>query len=115
MFTPQFINATKGSVITFMFAAANHSVAESSFATPCEPLANGFNSGFVPFTDEPGVWNLTVTDDATRKHLPCLSSPKHFIYRSYQRQLSGSIAHSKPRHRPTVRQAWLGTSPNGTC
>ncbi|KAI0744094.1 hypothetical protein C8Q80DRAFT_1272680 [Daedaleopsis nitida] len=65
MFTPQFVNAAKGSVITFQFVAANHSVAESSFATPCEPLEGGFDSGFVPFTGEPGVWNLTVTDDTT--------------------------------------------------
>lgn len=86
-FDPQFVNATKGSVITFVFAAANHSVAESSFATPCEPVASGFNSGFVPITDNtPGVWNLTVTDDTTRAYPPPPLIPNPFpcCIRSYR-------------------------------
>ena len=73
-FDPQFVNATKGSVITFQFAAANHSVAQSSFVKPCEPLENGFNSGFVPVgaNAAPGVWNLTITDDTAREPAsPC--------------------------------------------
>ncbi|KAI0687261.1 hypothetical protein C8Q76DRAFT_300118 [Earliella scabrosa] len=62
-FEPQFITVTQpNTVVTFQFVAANHSVAQSTFATPCAPLANGFNSGFVPVGNGTGSWNLTVTD-----------------------------------------------------
>ena len=54
-------------VVTFQFVALNHSVSQSSFATPCEPLDGGFNSGFVPVGDGQGTWNLTVTDVSQRK------------------------------------------------
>ncbi|KAI0687254.1 hypothetical protein C8Q76DRAFT_299929 [Earliella scabrosa] len=65
-FEPQFINVTQpNTVVTFQFVAANHSVAQSTFATPCAPLANGFNSGFVPVGNGTGSWNLTVTDVTT--------------------------------------------------
>ncbi|TBU29118.1 hypothetical protein BD311DRAFT_738837 [Dichomitus squalens] len=65
-FSPQFVNATANSTITFVFdtPSTNHTVAQSSFAKPCEPLANGFDSGYTP--GAAGVaaptWNLTVTD-----------------------------------------------------
>ncbi|KAH9936873.1 uncharacterized protein BXZ73DRAFT_100288 [Epithele typhae] len=70
-FSPNNINATKGEVITFLFNGmpGNHTVAQSSFATPCEPLASGFDSGYVlvkngtsgPFP----TFNLTITDETT--------------------------------------------------
>ncbi|KAI0751773.1 hypothetical protein C8Q80DRAFT_1251961 [Daedaleopsis nitida] len=77
-FDPQFVNATKGSVITFQFVAANHSVAESSFVTPCQPVDGGFNSGFVPIAanNTPGVWNLTVTDDTAPVWFYCPQQAK---------------------------------------
>ncbi|OBZ71824.1 hypothetical protein A0H81_08145 [Grifola frondosa] len=68
LFTPSSINATVGSVITFDFSGApgNHTVAQSSFASPCAPLASGFDSGyvFVPNGTTTGfpTWNLTITD-----------------------------------------------------
>ncbi|EJF59161.1 hypothetical protein DICSQDRAFT_89642 [Dichomitus squalens LYAD-421 SS1] len=67
-FTPQSITASQGSVVTFVFDAPGsmHNVAQSSFATPCEPVQNGFNSGFTPGPaasgDTPATWNLTITD-----------------------------------------------------
>ncbi|TBU46961.1 hypothetical protein BD309DRAFT_857090 [Dichomitus squalens] len=67
-FTPQSITASQGSVVTFVFDAPGsmHNVAQSSFATPCEPVQNGFNSGFTPGPaasgDVPASWNLTITD-----------------------------------------------------
>ena len=67
-FDPQFINVTQpNTVVTFQFVAANHSVAQSSFATPCEPLQDGFNSGFAPVGNGTGFWNLTVTDVTSRE------------------------------------------------
>jgi len=67
-FTPDTLTAPNGTVITFMFMnEGNHSITQSSLASPCEPLAGGFDSGwvFVPTTEStPVVWNLTITDDS---------------------------------------------------
>jgi len=67
-FTPNSVNATNGTVVTFMFMnAGNHSITQSSLASPCEPLAGGFDSGWVdlPSTlSTPVVWNLTIIDDS---------------------------------------------------
>ena len=52
----------------------NHTVTQSSFSSPCEPLSGGFDSGwiYVPQGISSGfpVWNLTITDDSKRKHHP---------------------------------------------
>ncbi|KAL2265052.1 hypothetical protein VTJ83DRAFT_7562 [Remersonia thermophila] len=48
-FDPDTIFAEKGSIIEFHFTPLNHSVAESSFSSPCVPKdANSFFSGFFP-------------------------------------------------------------------
>jgi plastocyanin len=69
-YSPATIVAANGTVVTFQFSGApgNHTVTQSSFAAPCTPLANGFDSGFVfqstaPAT--PSEWNLTITNDQT--------------------------------------------------
>jgi len=66
-FIPNNITATEGSVITFNFTGApgNHTVAQSTFASPCQPASGGFDSGyiFVPAgTTEFPTWNLTITN-----------------------------------------------------
>ena len=58
------------SFLTHTFLSpGNHSVTQSTFASPCEPETGGFDSGwvFVPAgeTDIP-EWNLTITDDSKR-------------------------------------------------
>ncbi|KAH8590165.1 Cupredoxin [Bisporella sp. PMI_857] len=47
VFSPNSIKADVGTVVEFVFYPNTHSVAQSSFAEPCEPLANGtgFYSG----------------------------------------------------------------------
>ncbi|KAF8144704.1 hypothetical protein K438DRAFT_1992621 [Mycena galopus ATCC 62051] len=45
-FSPSNITANVGDVVSFTFLTKNHSVTQSSFASPCEPLAGGVNSGF---------------------------------------------------------------------
>jgi len=49
----------------------NHTVTQSSFSSPCQPLSGGFDSGFIyiPSGVKSGFpeWNLTITDDSTRK------------------------------------------------
>ena len=59
--------------LTFVFDGmpGNHTVAQSAFGKPCEPLEGGFDSGFIfvpqgasaPFP----TWNLTITDDSKRE------------------------------------------------
>ncbi|KAJ7909975.1 hypothetical protein B0H13DRAFT_1616066, partial [Mycena leptocephala] len=45
----------------------NHSVVQSSFANPCDPLVGGFDSGFTPAKKLKNgsfpMFNYTVTDD----------------------------------------------------
>ena len=67
------MNAPNGTVVTFVFdtPGTNHTVAQSTFANPCEPLEGGFNSGFffVNSSSGPfGTWTLTVTDVNTREY-----------------------------------------------
>lgn len=71
-FDPENVVAEIGDVVEFHFLAANHSVAQSSFASPCVPLTDasgaetGFFSGFVPTaagTQNPDVFTITITDN----------------------------------------------------
>ncbi|KAI9782147.1 MAG: hypothetical protein M1816_001981 [Peltula sp. TS41687] len=54
IFSPDNIKAAKGDMVQFQFYPRNHSVVQSTFDKPCEPLANnqagaqGFFSGFMP-------------------------------------------------------------------
>ncbi|KAJ6552580.1 hypothetical protein DFH09DRAFT_1319031 [Mycena vulgaris] len=67
-FTPNIVVAALGSIVTFQFTGfpGNHSVTQSSFNSPCDPLPGGFDSGWVSVTEllsPPPEWNLTITND----------------------------------------------------
>ncbi|KAF9465252.1 hypothetical protein BDZ94DRAFT_1254074 [Collybia nuda] len=66
-FQPPTTNALVGTIVTFDFSRypGNHSVTQSTFDSPCQPLAGGFDSGVI-FTSTTGrkEWNLTVMDTA---------------------------------------------------
>ncbi|KAJ7323959.1 hypothetical protein DFH08DRAFT_887230 [Mycena albidolilacea] len=64
-FNPNIIHATNGTVVTFRFSGipGNHSVTQSTFASPCQPLAGGFDSGFVTARDPFPGFNYTVVND----------------------------------------------------
>ncbi|OIW27567.1 hypothetical protein CONLIGDRAFT_439466 [Coniochaeta ligniaria NRRL 30616] len=47
-FSPAQISAAIGDMVIFTFLSANHTATQSAFATPCEPLAGGMDSGFQP-------------------------------------------------------------------
>jgi plastocyanin len=47
-YTPNYVNASIGDIVRFTFMQKNHTVTQSSFASPCSPLTGGFDSGFVP-------------------------------------------------------------------
>lgn len=46
VFDPENLTAAKGDTVEFSFYSGNHSVAESTFDKPCQPLDNGIFSGF---------------------------------------------------------------------
>ncbi|KAI1784062.1 Cupredoxin [Ganoderma leucocontextum] len=50
-YDPEFVNADAGDSVIFTFKQKNHTVTQSSLNSPCSPLANGFDSGFVPVPD----------------------------------------------------------------
>jgi plastocyanin len=73
-YDPANITAAVGDTITFQFQVKNHTVTQSSFATPCRSLTStsttgqiGFDSGFMPVaanaTDFP-TYTITVNDTA---------------------------------------------------
>ncbi|KAJ7318794.1 hypothetical protein DFH08DRAFT_942533 [Mycena albidolilacea] len=70
IFTPNQISAPKGSIVSFQFTGApgNHTVTQSNFANPCDPVQGGFDSGWIARPEglpKAPEWNLTITDDQT--------------------------------------------------
>ncbi|KAI5118741.1 hypothetical protein M0805_008141 [Coniferiporia weirii] len=68
VFTPNNVTASVGDMIMFTYSGApgNHSITQSAFTDPCNPLQDGFDSGniLIPMgttTDFP-TWNLTITN-----------------------------------------------------
>jgi plastocyanin len=47
-YTPPSINASVGDTVEFIFHPKNHTVTQSTFAAPCQPMANGIDSDFRP-------------------------------------------------------------------
>jgi plastocyanin len=67
-FDPENVVAEVGDTIEWHFTPANHSIAQSNFANPCTPLADGtsFFAGFNFVTAEgqnPNVYQITVLDN----------------------------------------------------
>ncbi|KAI0352522.1 hypothetical protein OH77DRAFT_1428565 [Trametes cingulata] len=81
-FDPPNVTASNGTVVTFIFDGmpGNHTVAQSSFAKPCEPVQGGFDSGyiFVPnntdFTGPFPTFNLTIENDSKPIWFYCAQS-----------------------------------------
>ncbi|RKF59042.1 putative serine-threonine rich [Erysiphe neolycopersici] len=48
VFEPEQITAEEGDMVIFQFMSNNHSATQSSFENPCQPLAEGKDSGFLP-------------------------------------------------------------------
>lgn len=73
-FSPNTVNASKGDMIQFNFFPLNHSVVQSAFDKPCQPLqSNGIFSGFMPVSGS-GQGNMTFTitiNDTTPIWLYC--------------------------------------------
>ncbi|KAF1995485.1 Cupredoxin, partial [Amniculicola lignicola CBS 123094] len=69
-FTPSSVKAAVGDIVQFKFWPKNHSVAQAAFAKPCEPLANGFWSGYVPTTDLATAASTTFEYTVTNASAP---------------------------------------------
>ena len=50
-YSPSEISAAVGDMVIFTFMSQNHTVTQSTFATPCDPMAGGMDSGFKPNAD----------------------------------------------------------------
>ncbi|KAH9064239.1 hypothetical protein EDB87DRAFT_1392520 [Lactarius vividus] len=66
IYTPNNINASVGDTVQFTFNPKNHSVTQSTFASPCAPISGGFDSGFNPVAVGTAstfpIFNITVND-----------------------------------------------------
>jgi len=64
VFEPDNIKAAEGDTVTFKFWPKNHSVAQAAFGKPCEPLQDGFWSGYFPTSSgaAPKEFMYTVTN-----------------------------------------------------
>lgn len=54
-----------GTIVEFSFNPKNHSVVQSSFDKPCQPLDHGFSSGFIPTAASPSgvLFDIVIPDD----------------------------------------------------
>ena len=65
-FNPTNVTAQPGDTITFTFISKNHTVTQSSFDSPCQPLDGGIDSGFEPIPDNSTeTLNFTITINDT--------------------------------------------------
>ncbi|KAF8891804.1 hypothetical protein BD779DRAFT_1513239 [Infundibulicybe gibba] len=66
VFDPPTVNAEKDDVVMFNFTLGNHTVTQSSFASPCIPLhitnstVNSFDSGFRDAGNATAITSLTI-------------------------------------------------------
>ncbi|KAK8168803.1 Cupredoxin [Phyllosticta citrichinensis] len=76
-FEPNNIVASPGDTLTFKFYPRAHSVVQSDFQNPCQPIENGFNSNIIPVPEGVGdtVFVLQVND--TRPIWIYCSQAKH--------------------------------------
>lgn len=70
VFEPDNVQAAEGDTVTFKFWPKNHSVAQAAFASPCQPLANGFWSGYVATSDTSAAASTTFQYNVTNASAP---------------------------------------------
>ncbi|KAJ7838087.1 hypothetical protein B0H14DRAFT_2790053 [Mycena olivaceomarginata] len=111
VFTPSQITAKKQrhNILPILRTLENHSVTQSSFGNPCEPLDKGFDSGWVSVPQNLSSvpeWNLTITNDAAPIWFFCkqLVSKTDPVKPHCNLGMVGVINHPPPPP-PTVGQA----------
>ncbi|KAK3318844.1 hypothetical protein B0H66DRAFT_517229 [Apodospora peruviana] len=65
VFTPNNITELPRTIVEFSFNPKNHTVTQSSFDKPCQPLDKGFSSGFIPTTVSPSgvLFDIVIEND----------------------------------------------------
>ena len=72
VFNPRTILAPVGSTVQFNYYPMNHSVAQSSFDSPCTPLNNGLFSGYVPVSANESSTSFVISiNDTNPIYLYC--------------------------------------------
>ncbi len=61
VFKPESVTADVGDLLDFHFYPKNHSVVQGTFSSPCQPLAGGVYSGFMPEEAGEGVCPPSMT------------------------------------------------------
>jgi len=73
-FTPSSVTANVQDNIIFTFLAKNHSVTQSTFASPCVAMPGGIDSGFQlvpPNATQFPQWNITITNTSVPQWMFC--------------------------------------------
>jgi plastocyanin len=76
-FVPDTLTAAEGDTVTFTFYPQNHSVAQSAFSTPCEPLGGGIFSDFFPTSSGAATDTFEITITSTDPLWLYCSYPGH--------------------------------------
>lgn len=76
-FSPSSVQANVGDMINFHFYPSNHSVAESSFSSPCQQTESGIWSGFIPSSSGAASMMFSVMVNDTKPHWIYCSQHSH--------------------------------------
>ena len=77
LYSPDTLEANIGDMVIFTFLSQNHTATQSAFTTPCEALAGGIDSGFMPnpngtVSPPPQMaMQVTVGTPICKRILPC--------------------------------------------
>ncbi|THV54154.1 hypothetical protein BGAL_0033g00260 [Botrytis galanthina] len=78
LFTPQEITAKPGDMVEFQFHERNHTVTQSAFDSPCQPMTNAINSGFIPAAaNQSMITTFTMTVNSTAPMFMYCAQGKH--------------------------------------
>jgi len=78
VYDPPNVIAKSGDIVSFHFLNKNHTVTQSTFASPCVPKADGVNSGFQAVPPQAGdipAWSITITNDTAPLWFFCNQGP----------------------------------------
>lgn len=106
-YNPPQVTAAVGDTIQFVFMPKNHTVTQSTFATPCEAMPNGLDSGFVPVAaNATSTQAFTITVNTT--------DPLWFYCRQVDHCISGMVFAVNPTANKTFAAFQAAANASGT-
>jgi plastocyanin len=106
-YNPPQVTAAVGDTIQFVFMPKNHTVTQSTFATPCEAMPNGLDSGFVPVAaNATSTQAFTITVNTT--------APLWFYCRQVDHCISGMVFAVNPTANMTFAAFQAAANASGT-